>query len=216
MSGDGFGMGGTHGRDRQPGEPAPAPAQDTFLYGCKTGQFRTFYNSLVLYIIVTDLKIVYFVKKTGASGGYFLPRLSLSAPRPRGGHRGWVCQAGAITGVPASTRRGRGTPPLQPLISSLISTSGSAGSRSWPPARDVTGRHPAGFISWGWDALPRACPGLEMWHGGAEDAASPKWGWSWHRADGLLLTELKNTPWIKKKKKYTINANIHPKCKSTP
>lgn len=170
MSGDEFGM----GRDTRQGPAAwgagACSSTGHFSIRVQIGQFRTFYNSLVLYIIVTDLKFVYFVKKTAAPGGHFLPRLSLLAHRARCGHWGWVCQAGAITGaitgVPASTRRGTGTPPVQLFISSLISTSGSAGSRSWPPARDVTGRHPAGFISWGWDALPRACPGLGMWNRG--------------------------------------------------
>lgn len=152
-----------------------------FSIRVQIGQFRTFYNSLVLYIIVTDLKFVYFVKKTAALGGYFLPRLSFSARQPRRGHRGWLCRAGAIRSVPAGSRRGTGTPPVQLLISSLISTSGS---RSWPPARDVTGRHPAGFISWGWGVLPRACPGLQMWYGGAEDA--PGWA-SPRNGDGVSI-----------------------------
>lgn len=65
MSGD-----GTWGRADGgwlPGEATAAPALDTFLYGCK-GLFRTFYMFLVLYIIVTELNFVYFIKKTSALG----------------------------------------------------------------------------------------------------------------------------------------------------
>lgn len=114
MSGD-----GTWGRADGgwlPGEAMAAPAQDTFLYGCK-GLFRTFYMFLVLYIIVMELNFVYFIKKTSALGIFSPPLAShfqLTGP-----------------GMGSGDARGFPRAGVAPNFH-LIDTSSSAGIPCWP------------------------------------------------------------------------------------
>uniref|UniRef100_A0A8B9TDV4 RING-type E3 ubiquitin transferase n=2 Tax=Anas platyrhynchos TaxID=8839 RepID=A0A8B9TDV4_ANAPL len=131
MSGD-----GTWGRADGgwlPGEATAAPAQDTFLYGCK-GLFRTFYMFLVLYIIVTELNFVYFIKKTSALGIFSLPLASHFR----------------LTGLGIGSGDTGGFPRAGPAPNfHLIDTSSSAGI----PVLAVLlggfkGSAPAGFIPW--------------------------------------------------------------------
>lgn len=117
MSGDGTRdrVGDKHTRrgGRWPREPAPAPAGDTFLYGCKQDNSARFVFCLLLYIIVTDLNFVYFVKKTGVLSGFFslASRFQLASPVMGGGDAG-----GFARPVPSPVswlggQRGREMPP---------------------------------------------------------------------------------------------------------
>lgn len=86
-----------------------------------TGAKRTIPHVLYLSCFVYNCHrfefFVYFVKKTGGLGGFFFPRLLFSACQLCNGHWGcrWVCRAGAVTGVPASTRCGSGMLPSPTL-----------------------------------------------------------------------------------------------------
>lgn len=133
----GLGTGGTRHGGRWPHEPAPAPAQDTFLYGCKQGQFRTFCIFLLLYIILTGLNFVYFVKKTGVLG-VFCSLASRFRLWDAGGF------AGLVSPPVSQLRLAEGHLPLQHLIIGLVSTSAALAPRAWPLAHGCDGSAPDG------------------------------------------------------------------------
>lgn len=83
MSGDGTRDGGDTLWGPAASQAGACSSTGHFSIRVQTGQFCTFYIFLVLYIIVTDLNFVYFVKKTGVLSGFFSLPLILSLPALR-------------------------------------------------------------------------------------------------------------------------------------
>lgn len=73
MSGDGTRDGGDAPWGPVASRAGPCSSTGHFSIRVQTGQFRTFCIFLLLYVILTGLNFVYFVKKTGALGVFFFP-----------------------------------------------------------------------------------------------------------------------------------------------
>lgn len=137
MSGD-----GTRDRGDTPWGPVasragPCSSTGHFSIRVQTGQFRTFCIFLLLYIILTGLNFVYFVKKTAVLGGF----CSLASRFQLWDAGGF---AGPVSSPVSQLRLAEGHLLLQHLIIGLISTSAALAPRAWPLAHGCDGSAPDG------------------------------------------------------------------------